>query len=104
VLACGFHVSRAVVLVTSLTVGRPGGFGNADGCGDRWKTTAFVDGESTVRKATSDDVVPVSLDAWQMYIPESVRRRSDMSRVPVSMIVNLGSRPIDVSTRPLRNQ
>jgi len=57
------HASRTVVLVTSLTDGRPGGAGNVFGFGERWKTTAPLDGSSTLSRATLDRVRPVSLAA-----------------------------------------
>jgi len=57
------HASVTVVLVTSAKDGRPGVAGNVSGLGERWKTTAPLDGESTLSRATGDRVRPVSLAA-----------------------------------------
>ena len=70
------HASLTLLFVTSLTAGRPGTAGNVSGSGERWKTTAPLEGASTLRRATSERVSPVSLAAQHTYSPVSERCKS----------------------------
>jgi len=48
-LELALHANLVVVSVTSITSGRDGGPGNADGSGVRWKMTRGLDDASTTR-------------------------------------------------------